>query len=81
MGRKERQNKMTMEDWKDIFAGIRDNKVVTIPYQLHRDNQINAIMDALGGPAMAFDYFMAVSEAEPANFYEDQEAYHRNLKL
>jgi len=71
---------MTIEDFKDILAGIRDNKIVCIPYQLHRDNQINAIIEALGGPAEAFDYFTKVSEAQPANFYENQEEYEKKLK-
>jgi len=71
---------MTIEDFRNIFAGIRDGKFITIPYQLHRDNQINMIIETFGGASEAFDYFMKVSEAEPADFYEDEEDYRtRNI--
>jgi hypothetical protein len=71
---------MTIEDFKDILAGIRDEKCVCIPFNLHCDGQINAIIEALGGPADAFDYFMDVSNTEPAEFYENEDTYRKSLK-
>ncbi len=62
---------MTMEDFNDILIGIRDNKTVYIPYQLIRHNQLNKIIDVLGGSSEACDYFMKVLEAEPATFKEN----------
>ncbi|MFZ2937632.1 MAG: hypothetical protein WA066_02885 [Candidatus Omnitrophota bacterium] len=62
---------MTMEDFNDILEGIRDEKIVYIPYQLIRHNQLNKIIDVLGGSSEACDYFMKVLEAEPATFKEN----------
>ena len=62
---------MTIEDFNDILEGIRDKKTVYIPYQLIRHNQLNKIIDVLGGSSEASDYFMKVLESEPATFKEN----------
>ena len=55
---------MTMEDFVNMLAAIRDDKVVLIPYQLHCDGQLRGLIRSLGGTSEAVDYFGKISKAE-----------------
>lgn len=56
----ERRKIMKMEDWVEALEGIKNNKVVKIPYQLQREGQINSIIESLGGELATFQYFQKV---------------------
>ena len=57
---------MTMKDFVDMLAAIRDEKKVLIPYQLHCEGQLRELIRSLGGTSEAVNYFEQILKAEAA---------------
>lgn len=61
---------MKIEEFLEALKAIAENREVMIPAQLHLRGQINSIIDSLGGPTAAFEYFKKVCDAEAPMYPE-----------
>jgi len=59
---------MTIEEFIGALKAIAENREVSIPAQIHLRGQMHNIMDSLGGPTAAFEYFKNVHEAEAPTY-------------
>ena len=63
---------MTIEEFIEALKAIAENREVSIPAQIHLRGQINDIIDSLGGPTAAYEYFKKVYEAEAPTYRKEE---------